>query len=105
MSRKEKFFCGTKSLPDDYDRYGSRFECMKRGYGRGMYDERVKREENKKEKRKEKRREEKEEKEEKEERRGRVRVEREEEKKDDNVKDTLNDIFHQIAILLHERQR
>jgi hypothetical protein len=34
---REKIFCGNKTLPDGYDRSGTRFECLKRGYGVCLY--------------------------------------------------------------------
>lgn len=33
---KEKKYCGLSILPQSYDRYGTRFECMKKGVGVGM---------------------------------------------------------------------
>ena len=36
---KEQIYCGDKEeLPEDYDRQGSRFECMKKGYGSALYN-------------------------------------------------------------------
>jgi hypothetical protein len=32
----EKKYCGLSILPQTYDRYGTRFECMKKGVGVGM---------------------------------------------------------------------
>ncbi len=32
----EKKYCGLSVLPQNYDRYGTRFECMKKGVGIGM---------------------------------------------------------------------
>jgi hypothetical protein len=33
----KSIFCGTKRLPQGYGRYGDRYECLKRGFGAGMY--------------------------------------------------------------------
>lgn len=36
---KEQIYCGDKEeLPEDYDRQGSRLECMKKGYGSALYN-------------------------------------------------------------------
>jgi len=36
--RKVKKYCGnSEELPDGYDRYGTRYECMKIGVGVGLY--------------------------------------------------------------------
>jgi hypothetical protein len=32
-----KFYCGDKELPIGYDRYGSRYQCLRRGVGVGLY--------------------------------------------------------------------
>jgi len=32
----KNIFCGIKNLPNGYNRYGSRYECLKRGFGAGM---------------------------------------------------------------------
>jgi hypothetical protein len=40
MAQKPKVYCGMKdSLPEnkDYDRYGTRYECLKKGVGVGLY--------------------------------------------------------------------
>jgi hypothetical protein len=34
---KPKIYCGDKNLPEEYDRYGSRYECLRRGVGVGLY--------------------------------------------------------------------
>jgi len=34
--KSENFFCGLKSLPNGYSRYGNRYECLKRGFGGGL---------------------------------------------------------------------
>jgi len=81
---KEKVYCGTRDLPDDYDRYGSRYECLRKGVGVGMYKEREERKRGEDEARGE--------------RRGRGRVTRERE-----IKDELNDIFRELAELLSRR--
>ena len=33
----KSIFCGIKALPRNYGRYGNRYECLKRGFGAGMY--------------------------------------------------------------------
>ena len=36
--RKEKKYCGDQDeIPDGYDRRGSRYECLKKGIGTGLY--------------------------------------------------------------------
>ena len=36
---KDNIYCGDKdNLPEDYDRNGSRHECMKKGYGSAFYN-------------------------------------------------------------------
>lgn len=38
MPKKKDFYCGTaRKVPDEYERHGTRYECLKRGYGAGMY--------------------------------------------------------------------
>ena len=32
----KSIFCGMKQLPQGYGRYGSRYECLRRGFGAGM---------------------------------------------------------------------
>lgn len=32
----KSIFCGLKSLPRGYGRYGNRYECLRRGFGAGM---------------------------------------------------------------------
>lgn len=40
---KEKFYCGNKKKsPKGYSRSGSRYECMRKGFGAGSYSERNK---------------------------------------------------------------
>jgi hypothetical protein len=41
MSKKD-FYCGTRELPDNYERHGSKYECLRRGFGIGAYTERDK---------------------------------------------------------------
>ena len=36
-SDKNKLYCGLKSLPTCYKRYGNRYECLQRGYGSGYF--------------------------------------------------------------------
>lgn len=33
-----EMWCGTKNKPANYRRIGNRYECMKKGYGRGFWD-------------------------------------------------------------------
>lgn len=33
----KSIYCGTKRIPAGYGRYGSRYECLRRGFGAGMY--------------------------------------------------------------------
>src|SRR5271156_6128630 len=35
-NKKPKIFCGNKTLPNGYTRYGTRFECLRRGVGAGI---------------------------------------------------------------------
>ena len=35
-------YCGTSQLPAGYDRYGTVYECLKKGIGVGLYQERRK---------------------------------------------------------------
>jgi len=38
MPKKEKIYCGDqKKLPDGYDRFGTRGECLRKGFGVAMY--------------------------------------------------------------------
>ena len=32
----KKIFCGLRNLPQEYSRYGNRYECLRRGFGAGM---------------------------------------------------------------------
>lgn len=35
---QEKFYCGLQQqLPDGYDRYGNRYQCLRKGYGACLY--------------------------------------------------------------------
>lgn len=48
MPPKKDFYCGkAENVPDKYERHGSRYECLKRGFGAGMYSEKKKYEEEK----------------------------------------------------------
>jgi hypothetical protein len=36
--RKKKVYCGLQEqLPDEYDRYGDRYECLRKGVGVGIH--------------------------------------------------------------------
>lgn len=38
MPRRKKFYCGDKNkIPDEYQRRGSRLECLRKGFGIGNY--------------------------------------------------------------------
>lgn len=39
MNNKQKIYCGLdEKLPDGYDKFGTRFECMRKGYGSALYN-------------------------------------------------------------------
>ena len=38
MAQRERKYCGdSEVLPDGYDRFGSRYECLRTGIGVGLY--------------------------------------------------------------------
>jgi hypothetical protein len=38
MRRREKIYCGNnQALPEEYDRFGLPFECLRKGYGACLY--------------------------------------------------------------------
>ena len=34
--RKKDFYCGNRNLPRNYERFGERYECLRRGVGVGL---------------------------------------------------------------------
>lgn len=49
MEEKKKFYCGDEDkIPDKYSRRGSRYECLKKGVGVGLYIVNKEKEEKKK---------------------------------------------------------
>lgn len=37
---KKDIYCGkSRKIPDEYKRHGTKYECLKRGFGAGMYSQ------------------------------------------------------------------